>query len=130
MTRRELLATLAASTLFRSKAASPFPIHYAKPSPYENLLRFVDPGADEFASEKAALELEARLTQPNSRAYILPDNRARFEIKSPGKYTTGIWQLPDRKVIEETNVTSPKPYFRDVTSHVFGAVPSFRDQLI
>ena len=131
MTRRELLAALAATTLFRTTSkAAPFPIHYAKPSPYESLLRFVDPGADEFVSEKAALELEARLTTPGVRAYILPENRARFEIKAPGKYTTGIWQLPDRKVLEETTVVSPKPYFRDVTSHVFGAVPSFRDQLI
>jgi tetratricopeptide (TPR) repeat protein len=132
MTRRELLAALAATSLFRttSKAAAPFPIHYAKPSPYESLLRFVDPGADEFASEKAALELEARLTQPDTRVHVLPENRARFEIKAPGKYTTGIWQLPDRRPIEETAVVSPKPYFRDVTGHVFGAAPSFRDQLI
>ncbi|MDE3197546.1 MAG: VCBS repeat-containing protein [Acidobacteriota bacterium] len=154
MTRREFVAAVAAAGLTPSKsvAAVPFPVRYAKPNPYDGVLRFVEPGSDEFKGEKDAFELEEKLRRifagreaaPTAldswvsrrseiraaRFYALAENRVRFEIKLADEYRTGVWQLPDYDVVEETAIKSPKPYFRDVTEHVFGGVPSFRDQLI
>ena len=113
-------------------AAAPFPLHFAKRSPYDALLRFVEPGTDEFAGEKAAVELERRLAQEfaGGRFFVLPDSQVRFEIARPGEYRTGIRQMPERKVLQEDVVTSAQPYFRDVTSHVFGRTDSFQKQLL
>ena len=131
MRRRDFIAAVSTGLLpWRTSAATPFPVHYAKPNPYDAVLRYVEPGADEFQAEKAAAELEARLARPNTRVYALPDGRVRYEIKTATEYRTGIWQLPDLKPVTGHVVTSPKPYFRDVTGHVFGAVDSFREQLI
>ena len=154
MTRREFIAAASVAGLVASKApaATPFPVHYAKPNPYDAVLRYVEPGTDEFKREHAALELEARLARIfagqdpapaalkpwldhraeilSSRFYALPQSQVRYEIKMAGEYHTGLWQLPDFNTITEHRVASQKPYFRDVTQHVFGATPSFRDQLI
>ena len=154
MTRREFIAAVSAAGLTASKspAAIPFPVHYARPNPYDGVLKFVAAGSDEFQGEKNAVELEARLARifsgkeacpkelewwisrrsviESARFFALPDNRVRFEIKLAGEYRTGIWVLPDFRVVAESRVMSPKPFFRDVTGHVFGAVPSFREQLI
>ncbi len=154
MTRREFIAAVGAAGLMPSQAsaATPFPVHYAKPNPYAAALRFVEPGNDEFAGEKDAVELGARLerifagkeTAPPglgawvsrraeiraARFYALPDRQVRYEIKLDTAYHTGVWQRPDYKVVAERSVSSPKPFFRDVTEHVFGAVGSFREQLI
>src|ERR1017187_10251712 len=110
MTRRDFIAAVTAAGLFRSKAATPFPVRYAKPNPYELVLRYIDPGADEFQTEKAAAELEARLARPNTRVYALPEGRVRYEIKTATEYRTAIWQLPDRKAVTGAVITSPKPY--------------------
>jgi Flp pilus assembly protein TadD len=134
MTRREFIAAVSAAGLLPSKssASTPFPVHFAKPNPYDALLRYVDPGSDDFQGEKEAVQLEARLQSlhPGARIYALPGNRVRYEIKSGAEYRTGIWQLPDLKPVVEHVVSSPKPYFRDVTEHLFGDLASFRDQLI
>jgi len=156
MTRREFIAAVSAAGLRPSKAAAstPFPVHYAKPNPYDAVLRYVDPGSDEFKGEKDAMELEARLERifvggagteappglsawmarrgeiRGARFYALPDSHIRYEIKTEQEYHTGVWQLPDFKPVTGHVVTSVKPYFRDVTEHVFGAVDSFREQLI
>jgi Flp pilus assembly protein TadD len=134
MNRREFLAAMAAGGLLptRIPAASPFPLHYVRKSPYDELIQYVEPGLDEFEGEKAALELEARLTRkfPGTRVYALPESRIRFETATPNRYETGIWQLPDLSVISKDSIESPRPYFRDVTSHVFGATPSFEKQLL
>ncbi len=135
MTRREFIAAAAAAGLTPSKgsAATPFPVRYAKPNPYDAVLRYVEPGSDEFAAEKEAVALEARLAAKyagTGRFYALPEGHVRFEIKKATEYRTGIWRLPDLQVVSEQVVTSPKPYFRDVTAHVFGAVESFREQLL
>jgi Flp pilus assembly protein TadD len=133
VTRREFMAAAAAAGLFpaRSAAASPFPVKYARSSPYDELLRYVAPGTDEFEGEKAAAELEARLSrQFSARCFALPDSTVRFEIRKPGEYRTGLWQLPDLNVIREDVARTEKPYFRDVTSHVFGGTASFREQLL
>jgi tetratricopeptide (TPR) repeat protein len=153
MTRREFIAAVSAAGLAESKAAGkPFPVHYAKANPYDAVLRYVDPASDEFKGEKDAMELEVRLDRifagreaapaglapwterrggiRTARFYALPEDRVRYEIKMETEYHTGVWQLPDFKVVSERVATSAKPYFRDVTGHVFGAVESFREQLI
>ena len=154
MTRREFMAAISAAGLAESKvsASTPFPVHYAKPNPYDAVVKYVEPGSDEFKGEKDAVELEARLERifkgmeaappglsawmkrrgeiRDARFYALADARVRYEIKTDTAYHTGVWQLPDFAVVTEHAVTSPKPFFRDVTGHVFGAVDSFREQLI
>src|SRR5579863_620169 len=119
MTRRDFLAAVGAAGLlpWRTSAATPFPVRYAKPNPYEGLRRFVQPGNDAFAGEKEAVELEARLgrifagTEPApeglagwaarraeiraARFYALPEGRVRFEIAAGHEYHTGIWKPPD-----------------------------------
>ena len=152
MTRREFIAAVSAAGLIPSKASTPFPVHFARLNPYDAVLRYVDPGSDEFKGEKDAMELEAGMerifagkeTAPpglgawvarhaeirSARFYSLPDSQVRYEIKKDTEYHTGLWQLPDFKAITEHVATSPRPYFRDVTAHVFGAADSFREQLI
>ena len=154
MTRREFMAAMSAAGLlpWKATASVPFPVHYAKANPYDAVLRYVDPGSDEFQGEKDAMEFEARLERilagreaapaglsewaarrgeiRAARFYALPNSQVRYEIKTETEYHTGVWQLPDFKAVTATSVTSPKPYFRDVTEHVFGGVTSFREQLI
>jgi tetratricopeptide (TPR) repeat protein len=127
-------------------------VHYARPNPYDAVLRFVEPGSDEFKGEKDAVELEARMERifagreaapaglhawmarraeiVSAQFYALPDALVRYEIKAATEYHTGVWQLPDFKVVTEGSVASARPYFRDVTGHVFGGVESFREQLL
>jgi hypothetical protein len=137
MNRRQFIAALTAAGVRYSRASTasaPLPVHYAKASPYAAALRFVEPGRDEFAGEKAAMELEARLRREFAaslgRFYALPGDRVRYELKSPGEYRTGVWRMPDRKPIWENLARSPRPLFRDVTEHVFGKENSFREQLV
>jgi tetratricopeptide (TPR) repeat protein len=154
MKRRDFIAAAAAAGLLpsRASASTPFAVHYAKPNPYDAALRYVDPANDRFAGEQPAVELEARLARifkgqepapPNlspwmarrgeiraARFYALPQSQVRYEIKTDTEYHTGLWQLPDFQTVAAHSVASPKPYFRDVTSHVLGAVDSFREQLI
>ncbi|HEV1284982.1 MAG TPA: hypothetical protein VNU44_06710, partial [Bryobacteraceae bacterium] len=62
MTRREFMAAVAAAGLVENASgAKPFPVHFAKPNPYDAVLRYVEPGSDQFKGEKEAVELEARL---------------------------------------------------------------------
>ena len=124
MTRREFIAAVSAAGLApsRASASTPFPVHYAKPNPYNAALQFIDPGSDEFTGEKDAVELEARLERifagreaappglerVDARAaakfaardfMLLPDERVRYEIKTETEYHTGVWQLPDFKAV-------------------------------
>jgi tetratricopeptide (TPR) repeat protein len=154
MTRRQFIAAIGVAGLAasRASASTPFPVHYAKPNPYDAVLRYVEAGSDAFKGEKDALELEARLSrifagqEPfpagltawasrrgevlSSRFYALPGQRVRYEIKMDHEYHTGVWQLPDFKAITGQKVSSAEPLFRDVTQHVFGGAASFREQLI
>jgi tetratricopeptide (TPR) repeat protein len=151
MTRRDFIAAVSVAGLAvsRAPASTPFPVHYAKANPYDAVLRYVEPGSDQFKGEKDAVELEARLARiftgrepapgalqtwvnlhGEARFYALPGSQVRYEIKTSSEYHTGIWQLPDFKTVSSERVASSKPYFRDVTQHVFGGTASFREQLI
>jgi tetratricopeptide (TPR) repeat protein len=110
MNRREFLAAVAAAGLTPSTAtsATAFPVRYRRPNPYDAVLRFIEPGSDEFKGEKAAADLEAS-APVGSRYYALADGKVRVESRPAGEY---------------------RARFRDVTSHVFGAAPSFNEQLL
>ncbi len=158
MTRREFVAAIAAAGLLPSREiqAAEFPVRYARANPFDAALRYLEPGSDEFQGEKPAIELEARLKRifagvespPKglrswiaqldriraARFYALPDHQIRYEIQMrDGKglsYHTGRWKLPDFAPVAQDSVSSEKPYFRDVTAHVFGGAPSFQQQLL
>ena len=141
---------------FHAEGAEPFAVHYARENPYDALRRYIEPGFDGFSGEKEAAEIEARLRRifagvepaPESlktwvdrreqirsvRFFVLPGERIRFEIAVAGlaglEYHTGFWSLNDFRQLSRESITSPKPYFRDATAHVFGAAPSFRNQLL
>jgi tetratricopeptide (TPR) repeat protein len=77
----------------------------------------------------------------SARFIVLPGDRLRFEIASTARgllnYRVGLWrqvwrggQLSEFEPLEETLVTSSRPLFRDVTAEMFGADPSFREQLL
>jgi Tfp pilus assembly protein PilF len=62
--RREFLAALAFSAPLipnRSRGATPFPVRFRKPNPYDALLAHIDAGTDEFRFEKEAQEIEGHL---------------------------------------------------------------------
>jgi tetratricopeptide (TPR) repeat protein len=158
MTRREFAAALAASGLlpYRTMGADVFPVHYARANPFDAVLHRVAPGSDEFAGEKDAFELESRLqriftgTEPAppeleswttrreqiraARFFALPGARVRYEIatREAGGLAchTGIWKLPGFTLLSNDTVKAPRPWFRDVTGHVFGSADSFRQQLL
>jgi tetratricopeptide (TPR) repeat protein len=79
MNRRQFIGSLAASGLAWSRhaAAAPFPVRWRKASPYQALAPYILPGNDEFAGEKAAMEIAAVLRQlPHTQALPLaPDFR-------------------------------------------------------
>src|SRR4051794_32804408 len=143
-------------TLRAAAFSGAFPVHYARANPFDAVLRHVAPGSDEFIGEKNAFETEARLqrifagAEPapaaleswlarreqihSARFFALPEGQVRYEIgtrEADGlAYHTGKWKLPDFTPIDHDTVTAPRPYFRDVTGHVFGGADSFRQQLL
>ncbi len=160
MTRREFAAaaTAAAFAGFEPPRAlaAPFPVHFARASPRDTLVRYVEPGFDAFSAEKDALEIEERLRRiftgaeaaPPSlrewavrrsqirwtRFHVLPDARVRFEIAIAGpgglEHHTGLWALPDFSPLEANSMAASAPWFRDVTAHTFGETESFSQQLL
>ena len=60
MNRREFLLSSAALACLKSPAAFAEEPRHQEP-PYLKLKKFIEPGQDEFAGEKAALDLKARL---------------------------------------------------------------------
>jgi len=87
MTRREFIAAVSAAGLMpsRAPASTPFPVHYAKPNPYDAVLRYVAAGSDEFKGEKDAMELELRLSRMfagklNPR-YVAPPPAVREPVR-------------------------------------------------
>jgi tetratricopeptide (TPR) repeat protein len=140
MTRRQLLTLAAAlATPRRHAAAAPFPTHFRKPAPHEQLARYIQPGIDEFAVEAEAAKVGQALSpaNPNTRFYVLPHNRVRFETKTADEYRVGTarytWadgRIAEYQVESETVARSERPLFRDVTDALFGACDSFRNQLL
>ena len=63
MNRRHFIGSVAAAGFARPRhcAAAPFPVRFRKASPHETLARYILPGNDDFAAEKAAMEIEALL---------------------------------------------------------------------
>jgi len=61
--RREFLAAIAGTGYFvsRGHASAPFHVKFRQQPPYTSLLKFAEPGLDEFPGEKIAMEIEARL---------------------------------------------------------------------
>lgn len=59
MNRRQFIGSLAGGALIRPRhgAAAPFPVRFRKAGPYEALAAFIEPGSDEFAGEKTAMEI-------------------------------------------------------------------------
>ncbi len=145
MNRREFVAACAAGFAWRNPAyAERVPVHYRREPPYKAYLPFLEPGHDEFPGEKAAAELAWRLREwwtgsgeaGEARFCVLPGNLVRFEIKSAGKYKTGVAQVlfDHGRVVgirptEEYTARAPAPLFRDVTGSVFRDVSSFEQQL-
>jgi tetratricopeptide (TPR) repeat protein len=144
--RREFLGACAAGFWLAQRPlhSERVPIHYRQQPPYEQYRQFIEPGRDEFAEEKAAMELEVELKawwqalHPASEArfYVLPDDLVRFEIKEPGKYRTGtatilfeLGRVSGIALVEEYTAASESPLFRDVTGVVFEGVASFAEQL-
>jgi tetratricopeptide (TPR) repeat protein len=160
MTRREFAASAAIAAFAGidppRASAVPFPVHFARASPRDMLVRYVEPGFDAFAGEKDALEIEARLRRifsgaeaaPPSlrewagrrpqirwaRFHVLPEARVRFEIALAGpgglEHHTGLWGLPDFSPVEANSMAAPAPWFGDVTAHTFGETESFAQQLL
>jgi len=140
MTRRHLLAVAAAAAVRpRHASAAPFPVRFRKPSPHELLARYIQPGADDFACEVEAMKVHQALiaVHPDTRFYVLPGNRVRFETKTGTEYRTGTakYEFRDGRIVDyqvesETVARSEHPLFRDVTAAVFGDCPSFHDQLL
>jgi tetratricopeptide (TPR) repeat protein len=152
MRRRDFLATAGAALWPADGRAEPFAPRYRHPSPYETLLPYIDPTKDVFSGEVAAAALEARLRRMfegkealpprlrewssklkavrSARFFVLPGDRVRFEIATGRGYHTGVWKTPDFETISQDAVSLPAPLFTDVTSHVFGHVRSFEEQLL
>ncbi|MGH9661988.1 MAG: FG-GAP-like repeat-containing protein [Bryobacteraceae bacterium] len=131
MNRRRFLAAAAAARLAR---ADLLPVRFRRSAPYSSALVHVEPGGDGFPGEKRAVALreeierryrEGRLPLPrgNARFYVLPQDRIRYEISTPGAYRTGVLGG------EEYVATAAQPLFRDVTGHAFAGAASFREQL-
>ncbi len=129
-------------------SAAVYPVKMRKANPYEALLPFTDPAADEFECEKQAVAILRRLQTltPEQRAwrdlygpvrslrfYPLAENRVRFEVASEsGHYRTGHWLARadgSFAPLDEVHTSAPKPLFTDVTGALFGASTAFREQL-
>ena len=144
MNRRDFLAACTASLALRAQRPGRVTPHYRQPPRFDAYIPYIQPGHDEFPEEKAAAERTARLQEwwsrsanpGHARFYVLPGDRVRFEIKSPGAYRTGFATVAfegDRVTglspLDEYTAHSPAPLFRDVTASAFHGVASFDQQL-
>jgi len=121
------------------RGASPMPAHYREIASGTFVAEF-DPSDHRFA---AGLEtwIDNLGEIRTARFFSLPGQRLRYEIASSARgllnYRVGLWkqvwrgdQLSEFAPLEETLVTSPRPFFRDVTAEMFGTSESFRSQLL
>ncbi|MGJ5815658.1 FG-GAP-like repeat-containing protein [Paludibaculum fermentans] len=90
MKRREFLAGLAAGGLFTSRAHAfaPYPVKFRLAPPYAPALSFVEAGSDEFSGEKAALELEHRLSGVVREGSLSFSKSCRGGSPAPRSYET------------------------------------------
>ena len=76
-----------------------------------------------------------------ARWFVLPGDQVRYEIESTQpsglEYRVGLWKMQwkDGRVagfrpLRETLAKAPRPLFSDVTGELFGAEPSFREQML
>ena len=133
MNRRQFIGSLAAAPLLwpRHAVGAAFPVHFRRTSPYQALARFIAPGSDEFAGEKAAMDTAAALRKanPEGRYYVLPDGVLRYEVKQGLEYRVGLRKATGEP-IAETVARAPRPLFRDITAELFGSCDSFREQML
>ena len=85
LSRRAFLGAAAASAFLKPSGgpvwAESFPVRFRQQHPFEDLYRFIEPGTDEFAVEKEAMEITALLDRlPETKAFPLAD---QFEGTSP-----------------------------------------------
>ena len=65
LSRRAFLGAAAASAFLKPSGgpawAESFPVRFRQQHPFEDLYRYIEPGSDEFAAEKEAMEITALL---------------------------------------------------------------------
>jgi len=143
--RREFLLAAAALPALAFRDNVP---EAGRAAPYLALKRFLQPGSDEFACEKAAADLVSLLqesihfegTVTRKLFHALPDDVVQFEVTSQKDgslhHTTGRWKcrvsngsVAVLETLETFTASAPEPFFRDVTEAVFRNTSTFRDQL-
>ena len=70
------------------------------------------------------------------RFFVLPDDLIRYEASTNNQYRVGLWKqkwtagiVTEFTPVEETVVTAPAPFFREITAHAFKEADSFEQQL-
>jgi tetratricopeptide (TPR) repeat protein len=88
MNRRQFIGSIAAAGVLQPRhcRADPFPVRFRKPSPYDNLLPYIQPGNDEFAAEKTAMEITTLLRRMTSTGALPLANGFRGSSPLPAGY--------------------------------------------
>ncbi len=116
---------------------SPMPREYVREGPVR-LARYPNPG--EGFSEGMLRWVRSLDDVRRAEFHALPGDVVRFEIASGApaglEYRVGHWRmrwdeglLDHFEPLDETVAAAPAPLFADATAELFGALPSFRDQL-
>lgn len=144
LNRRQFFALAAAGLGWpggRAGFAETIPIVYRKPDPLAPERALIDPAAGGFALEAAAARIEEALRSMQGEGrdvqfYSLADGLVRYEIRSGAEYVTGVgrvrWEgerVAGFEPVEETRAHSERPWFAEITGHLFGVSESFRSQL-
>ncbi|MEX2301745.1 MAG: FG-GAP-like repeat-containing protein [Bryobacterales bacterium] len=120
------------------RGRSPLPARYRKVSDDVSEAEYSDQ-ADSFP-ESLDRWLSSLGQVENARFFVLGSKRVRYEISSRNggalEYRVGLWlqvwsegKLTEFEPLEETLARSSEPLFADVTSKLFGAEESFREQM-
>ncbi len=100
--RREFLAALASFAPLianRSLGATPYPVHFRKPNPYDAFLPHTEAGTDEFRFEKEAQEIEGHLRAMLQGAPLPRADDFRGTSLMPERYKPvgqGVWEAEFR----------------------------------
>ncbi|MDR3718005.1 MAG: FG-GAP-like repeat-containing protein [Bryobacteraceae bacterium] len=86
--RREFLVAFAAAGAFAAErhVSSAFPVRFRQEPSYASLLRFADPGLDEFPGEKIAMEIEAGLKTALQSGVLPVAPGGRTKSPAPSEY--------------------------------------------